>query len=146
MASIEVPPVRDRPACLTHRQPGDEFPIVECVDYYINLLLSRAPAELTADYLADGKTVIWSVHSLPEKKLVHTETMPSIFYRQCLARIAVGYMQGCVYGGFSRMHLTSSGRTYSAAFYLGNDGLCGFWFKGRCGAVIDSESPATKNL
>src|SRR5579871_636866 len=98
MKIVDVPPVPVRPACLSHREHGDVFPTVECVDYYINLLISHAPAELTAEHAHDGKTVIWRIVSLPEKQELHTESMPVIFFRMSLARLAFGYMDQTPYG------------------------------------------------
>jgi len=123
MDSIEVPIVTLRPSCLD--QAGGPGNIIECVDYYINLLLSHAPAELTAEYEPGGKSAIWTVRSLPDNKVLHTETIRSIWFRPCLARIALSYMKCSPYGGFSRTRLMVSENPYSAVFYLGNDGLPG---------------------
>ena len=144
MTSIEVPFVKDRPAYLS--EVGGPGNIIECVDYYINLLVSNAPAELTGEYSLDGKTVTWTVSSFLEKKVIYSENMRRNWFRQILARIAIKYMQGTVYGGFNRMYLISSGRVFSAAFYLGNDSISGFWFKGRCGAVTGPESSDTEGV
>jgi len=132
MNTIEVPLVKDRPEFLSHLEPGDEFHIIIAVHYYVNLLIAYAPAELNADYSPDGKEIIWSVVSLPEKKELYTETMLPGFYRQCLGRIGASYMEGALLGGFSVVKLLSMGRRYHAAFFLGNGGICGCWFKARC--------------
>jgi hypothetical protein len=131
MTSIEVPHVTARPECLD--RTGGHGNIIECVSYFINLLISHAPAELTAEFSPDRKTAVWSVFSLPGKVLVHTEQIKAIWFRPFLARIGNTYM-------------ISSGRSYSAAFYLGNDGLCGFWFKGICGNHIEPEIPKDADI
>ncbi len=134
MDSVELPIVTER----THKTSAEngELIIVPLVNYFLNLLVSHAPAELLATYSADQKEAAWSVISFSNDKVVHSESVPSSLFRPCLARIAVGYMDGCVYGGFRRFSLISAGKTYPVAFYLGNDGLCGFWFRGRCGNQI----------
>ncbi|MDD5261940.1 MAG: hypothetical protein PHD76_08855 [Methylacidiphilales bacterium] len=111
---------------------GNELIIISTVDYFINLLVAYAPAELKAEYSPDHKTAIWSLFKLPEYAIVHSEALPSVLFRPCLARIAFSYMDGCFYGGFNRLLLSHSGHTYRAIFYLANDGLSGFWFKGFC--------------
>ena len=52
--------------------------------------------------------------------------------------------EGTVYGGFARLIINSGGRSYSAAFYLGNDGLCGFWFKGICVPLDQNDTSITE--
>jgi hypothetical protein len=136
--SFELPIVTERPAN-TISEHGEPI-IVPTVDYFLNLLLSHAPAELAAAYSTDKKTAIWSVISVPEGKIIHTETLHSGLFRPCLARIGVTYMEGNVYGGFNRLRLIHSRQTFPLAFYLGNDGLCGFWLKVLCGDGIADEN------
>jgi hypothetical protein len=130
MTSIEVPIVTVRPAALT--EVGAAGSIVEAADYYLNLLISHSPAEITCEYGDDPKFSTWCIRSLPSKTVVYTETIRSAHHRQILARIAASYMENSLYGGFQRLNLRHNGRTHRAVFYLGNDGFCGHWFKGIC--------------
>ena len=131
MKSVEVPLITQRPACL--EKAGETGNIIECADYYIDLLVSHAPAEITSENSVDGKRTIWTVRQLHDRSILHVEEMRPFWHRMILARIAFNYMDGTPYGGFSRMELVRQGCSYSGAFYLGNDGLTGFWFKGICG-------------
>jgi hypothetical protein len=124
--------VGKRPSFLDHQE--GEGNIVECVDYLISLLVKHAPSEMTSEHPPEGKPVEWIIRSFPGENICFTEISRRELYRPFLARIAWHYMEGEArpYGGFTRLKLTSSGREYSAAIYLANDGLCGFWFKGMC--------------
>jgi hypothetical protein len=135
MTSVEVPLITDRPACLT--EVGGSGTIMEAVDYYFTLLISNSPDEMTCEYSDDPKFVTWCIRSLPAKEVLHTETIPSKYHRQMLARIAVEFMDGQLYGGFQRLRLSQHGKLHRAAFYMGNDGLCGYWFKGNCSSALD---------
>ncbi len=139
MNTIILPVATDCP--LKMHAEGDELIIPPTVDYFLNLLVSNTPAELTAGYSEDSKTAIWSIHTTPQKRVVHTESIHSCLFRPCLARIALNYMGGNIYGGFNRVSLNFAGKIYSAVFYLGNDSLCGFWVKVRCGNQIENSEP-----
>ncbi len=130
MDSFELPVVTER----SHksRSENGELIIIPLVDYFLNVLVAHSPAELFATYSPDNKEAVWSVISIPDEKVVHSESIPCGLFRPCLARIAVTYMGGCVYGGFNRLNLIQSEKIIPAAFYLGTDGLCGFWFRGKC--------------
>jgi len=127
-------PVRSQPPTKL-RAEGDELIIISFVDYYLNLLVKHSPAEAIAEY-TDAKNVSFQVRSLPNKSVVLSESIPAGLFRPMLARIAFGYMNCSPYGGFRRFQLVFEERIYPVAFYLGNDGLSGFWFKGICGNQV----------
>jgi len=139
--------VERRPSFLDDQK--GEGGIVECVDYLISLVVKHAPAVMTSDLPIEGKPVNWIIRSLPDKNIRFTEVSRTVLFRPFLARIFCSYMngseaEGAVYGGFSRLIINSGGHNYSAAFYLGNDALCGFWFKGICIPLDQSDISITK--
>jgi hypothetical protein len=66
-------------------------------------------------------------------------------FRPVLARIALNYMSGCVYGGYRRFHLRMGVAVHPVAFYLGNDSLNGLWFRARCGTDIANNETCDTN-
>jgi hypothetical protein len=71
METVPLPVTRNRPNKI--RAEGGELVILPTVNYFLNLLVLNAPAELAAEYSQDKKGAVLTVFSLPEKTVIHTE-------------------------------------------------------------------------
>ncbi len=116
--------------------------IVSYADYLITSLLVAAPSELTAGFSPGENLISWRLRNLESGEERIADTLKGVLFRPVLARIAIRFMSGCVYGGYRRFHLRAGDFIYPVAFYLGNDSLNGFWFRGRCGAGIADDGSA----
>ena len=109
------------------------------VDWILSHLVLAAPAQLTAELVPGAETVSWHLRSLNSSDERIADTLKASFFRPVLARIAINYMSGCVYGGYRRFILRAGAASHHVAFYLGNDALHGLWFRARCSAIISND-------
>ncbi|MHA3774824.1 hypothetical protein ACXR0O_25165 [Verrucomicrobiota bacterium sgz303538] len=116
-------------------KPG-ELIFVPYVDWLLTNLVFSAPAQLSAELVPNSRSVSWCLRSLDSGEECILDNLSSSYFRPVLARMALSYMAGCVYGGYRRFHLRSGILIHPMALYLGNDSLTGLWFRGRCGTDI----------
>jgi hypothetical protein len=110
------------------------------VNWLLTTLVLAAPSQLTAELLPGADSVSWIIRSLNSPSEHVADTFKARFFRPVLARIALNYMSGCVYGGYRRFHLRSGIDVHPVAFYLGNDSLNGLWFRARCGTNVANDN------
>jgi len=126
------------PVVVPDADSPSEDEIIALVDHVLRAAAALAPCVLQAR-LTGAPHAQWTV-STTQAATTQVLDQSAGTFRMALARLACQYLDGQVYGGYTRRHLRVGARDYAAAFFLSNEALSGFWVQIHLAPLTGSDS------